>query len=398
MNESCTNVMPITWERLLAERRAPYRVADAGSNRTPADICTIRARDDIDAIQMWLDEQSQSPATLRAYTKEIERFYNWLVLIRRKSVGSVVEDDIAGYMAFMSHPDPLWCGPRNGPRHTNRWRPFEQALSPESRLRAHIILRSCFSYLVEVRYLFLNPFRAVRARRKTKADSFLTESQKHCFSISTLEKLIGALQHQITMSRSQARVGLEAAERQLFVVQFLCNTGLRGQELAKAKMSDFTCNEHKPTGGVYWTLKVEGKAHINRIAITRGAIEAVRRYRTSLGASVMGGDPSPLLLPLTGQDSANRCLTAQTVYGIVTAALEAASSHYQMTDPEFARLFAQSKPDWCRRTFVCVAEQLGATPRQIQKQLGHKSLQSIDRALAYPDLAQFLEALSAAKF
>jgi integrase/recombinase XerD len=399
MNESDTSIMPIPFERLSTERPALYQVEEPGPNRMPVEICTIGARNDIDAIQIWLDEQSGSRTTLRAYTKEVERFYNWLVLIRHKSLGCVTCDDITAYRAFMAAPFPQWCGPRSGRRHTSRWRPFEKALSSQGQEHAQLILRSCFSYLVEVRYLSRNPSLVARRRRTNTTDTSPGESRAPPCSISTFEKLLDALRHQITLVPPTDRVSLIAAERQLFVVQFLGSTGLRSEELARAKMSDFVRGECELTRGYHWAIGVNRGSDIDRIVIINGdALEAVHRYRIVQGASnVFAGDGSPLLLPSIGKTSARQSLTGHVVYDIVRNAIKVGQLHYSTSDPEVAAQLSRVTPHWFRRIFMLAADRRGATPSEIQIQLGHQTMNSIGAVLEYAEKFGMLDVALAFK-
>jgi hypothetical protein len=77
-----THATPIPFEAIVALRPAAFSIDNAGYNRAPVETCMIEARDDIGAIDAWLEEFADSPRTHRAYTKEIERFYNWLVLVQ----------------------------------------------------------------------------------------------------------------------------------------------------------------------------------------------------------------------------------------------------------------------------------------------------------------------------
>src|SRR3990170_7079644 len=49
------------------------------SNRETKHSCQIRAKNDIEAVQCWLDEYKDRPATYRTYQKEAERFVLWCI-------------------------------------------------------------------------------------------------------------------------------------------------------------------------------------------------------------------------------------------------------------------------------------------------------------------------------
>lgn len=369
--------VPLRMDRLLSSRPLTHRVSDGGPNRAPIKTCAIEAKDDLDAITAWLLEHHQSPETVRSYKKEIERFYNWLVLIQRKSLGGVTPDDVDAYDLFMSAPPQTWCGPRNGNRKTGRWRPFENALSVKSRSQTKTILRACFSYLVAVRYVVGNPISQDRPTRKQAGGESSWGLGRRYIPLPAFRKLIEALELQAAAPASKARRALATAERQLFVVRFLANTGLRGEELASAKLSDIACEENALTHRSNWAMSV-GKAEAVRrkIAVNATALDALRRYRQVHEMGTLSFDKNaPVLLPLTGTLAAQKFLTPHMVYTISMEALKVASLHYASTDAETSALLAKATPHWFRTTFATIASQRGIAQAVIQQQLGVASLQ-----------------------
>lgn len=390
---------PLPFEVIAAARPDGFVVCDAGYNRAPVETCMIEARDDIGAIDAWREEFADSPSTHRAYTKEIERFYNWLVLVQRKSLASVRVTDINAYSTFMRAPHPTWCGPRNRRRHTDAWRPFEGPLSPRSCNQALVIIGACFSYLVAVRYLSGNPFVVGRARRRKLKGmrNHQVASRSHFLSLPTFGKLVAALEHRIDAIEPATRRKILSAERDLFVIRFLGNTGLRRDELARASMADIERVEHARTGLPYWIMTVNGKGgEIRRIALNDGALDALLRYRRAHGATAhFAGNASAVLLPLGGEGAADRFLTDQMVYNIVRTALKAASEHYAASDPEIAARLPQATPHWLRHTFATLLEQLGAKPKLIQMQLGHASIATTMSVYVGTEELELVEAAAA---
>jgi integrase len=394
-------IQPLPFEQIVATRPTDFLISDGGYNRAPVETCMIEARDDVSAIDEWRMEFADSPSTHRAYTKEIERFYNWLVLVQGKSLASVRVTDINAYRAFMLSPPAAWCGPRNRRRHTDEWRPFEGALAPRSCNQALVIIGACFSYLVAVRYLSGNPFVAGRARRrkdKSKANGQVA-SRSHYLSLPTFGKLVAALEYRIDALETGGDWKRLSAERDLFVIRFLGNTGLRRDELARARMSDIERVEHAMTNEPHWIMTVTGKGDsTRRIALNDGALNALMRYRGSHGASVyFSGNDSAILLPLSGESSAERFLTDQMVYNIVRGALKAASEHYAASDPETAARLPQATPHWLRHTFATLLEQLGAKPKLIQMQLGHASISTTMSVYVGADELELVAAAAALK-
>jgi hypothetical protein len=128
----------------------PYR----GENRATA-FCYIQANHDLDAVRAYLNRYRDQPKTLRAYTKELERFLLCAVVLRGKALSDLRVDDCEAYKDFLRSPDPRFVGERF-PRHSPRWRPFalsnstaaadgKASLSAESQRYTVRVLRTAFA-------------------------------------------------------------------------------------------------------------------------------------------------------------------------------------------------------------------------------------------------------------
>src|SRR5580698_8209954 len=91
--------------------------------------CRIRAINDIEAIERWLDEYFLKPTTFRTYKKEAERFLIWCSKIRYTDLAHLNRDDVDAYILFLQDPKPreIWCGPRR--KKGEHWYPFTGPLS-----------------------------------------------------------------------------------------------------------------------------------------------------------------------------------------------------------------------------------------------------------------------------
>ena len=285
------------------------------------------------AIDAWLREFESSEKTLRSYTREIERFYLWLAALQRKGLASSRQEDLKAYTAFMEAPPADWCGDRYNRRGTSAWRPFEGPLA----------VRSC-----------------AYARTVISSRSVVHAVEQHADAFSP------------TDLRQKA-----AAERLLFVLRFLANTGLRRDEFATARMSDIVSHEDVLTGAPYWTMEVRGKGgKLRTIAVNEGALGALRRYRQALGTSVnFIGNESPVPLPVWGERGRHhRFLNAHVVYEDVQAAIWIAQEAIAPEDPSLAESIGNVTPHWLRHTGAMILDQLGVKPELIQMQLRHASL------------------------
>jgi Phage integrase protein len=150
----------------LERLAVPHALSGAdGENRSTA-FCYIQAQHALDAVRTYLNRYRDQPKTLRAYTKELERFLLWAVVLRGKALSDLRVDDCEAYKDFLKNPDPRFVGERFA-RSSPRWRPFAAAvdgkasLSADSQRYAVRALRAAFTWWVDVRYLAGNPWKAV---------------------------------------------------------------------------------------------------------------------------------------------------------------------------------------------------------------------------------------------
>ena len=121
----------------------------------------IRAEHDLAAIHAYLNRYRDRPATLRAYTRELERLVLWLVIVRGVALSSMTVEDGEAYKDFLKAPIASFVGPKRA-RASGRWRPFTpEGLSPDSQAYAVRAIRAAFAWLTIVRYLAGNPWGAV---------------------------------------------------------------------------------------------------------------------------------------------------------------------------------------------------------------------------------------------
>jgi hypothetical protein len=84
----------------LERLSVPHALSSAdGENRSTA-FCYIQAQHDLDAVGAYLNRYRDQPKTLRAYTKELERFLLWAVVLRGKALSDLRVDDCEAYKDF----------------------------------------------------------------------------------------------------------------------------------------------------------------------------------------------------------------------------------------------------------------------------------------------------------
>ena len=190
----------------------------------------VLAHNDLEAVSAYLHRYRDQPKTLRAYTKELERFLLWAVTVRRKPLSSLLVDDCEAYKDFLRAPSPGFVGPRAA-RSSGRWRPFATAeLSHESQRYAVRTLRAAFAWLVNVRYLAGNPWTAV-------SDSIVVEREELLMVDRALPPSLWERMRAYIDQQCEREEG--SYWRSIRVVLLLGgDSGLRREELTSARRED----------------------------------------------------------------------------------------------------------------------------------------------------------------
>jgi integrase len=271
-----------------------------GENRSVA-FCYIQARHDLEAVRAYLNRYRDQPKTLRAYTKEVERFLLWSVVVRGRALSSLVVDDCEAYKDFLKSPDARFVGERFS-RSSPRWRPFaSENLSPESQRYAVRALRAAFTWLVDVRYLAGNPWKAVNDPKIVARE---TAMQIHRALPADLWR---RLRHEL--DRRCAEEGVSKAGVQWRVVRavmlLMGDSGLRREEAANAQRHELRVSIYGTLERPVWELTVIGKRQKERtVPVSIATLEALKAHWVDRGRDFMLPDdllnPSaPLLSPVT---------------------------------------------------------------------------------------------------
>ncbi|WP_133118015.1 site-specific integrase [Burkholderia ubonensis] len=269
-----------------------------GENRA-ALFPYIQAPNDLAAVRGYLYQYRDQPKTLRAYTKELERFLLWAVTIRRKPLSSLLVDDCEAYKDFLKAPTPGFVGPR-APRGSHRWRPFADGqLGGSSQRYAVRTLRAAFAWLVEVRYLAGNPWTAVNdppvvvRERKLKVERALP---------ATLWEQIRA-----HATRQAGALGDTSAKRPtppqwrvaLALMLLMGDSGLRREEVVGAQRGALCPSPHAQPDQPVWQLTLVGKRNKERtVPVSPDAIDALRAHSLDRGENFDAATSGPLVSPM----------------------------------------------------------------------------------------------------
>lgn len=273
--------------------------------------------EDFKRAQSFLISYNGNEATFNAYRREVERLLHWSWFIIEKSVRDLKRAEIETYIEFCQNPPLDWIGIKKVPRFIEQkgqripnpeWRPFvstvskadyrqgkkpnpkKYVLSQKAIREIFTITGSFYNYLIQEEYTEINPvlhvrqksryFRKIQGKGKIRR---LSELQWH-YVIETAEIM--------------AQESPKKHERTLFIMTALYAMYLRISELAASnrwtpKMGDFYCDYD----GLWWFVTV-GKGNKERqISVSDHMLNALRRYRKSLGLAPLPSpnDKSPLI-------------------------------------------------------------------------------------------------------
>jgi integrase len=352
-----------------------------GANRSPA-FCFISARNDLEAINAYLNRYKGQDHTERAYRKELERFILWCALVACKPMSSLLVDDCELYKHFLLAPLPEFRGKRTL-KTSKRWRPFAiEPMDTASQKHAVRVLRATFDWLVKVRYLAGNPWTAVkdpvvvRQAEEMKIDRALTKD-----AWTTVLEVVG--QRAAVEENVRDRIALAA-------ILLMGDSGLRRAEVAGARRHNLKPSRH--ASGV-WMLSVLGKrSTVRKVPVSPETRDALRAHWRDRGLDFDAvTDDLPLLAPVVvpGTETAQaRHVDAEghgyhhdALYNVVVGALRRVRDHAAAQSPDDAPLFtpedlaqlAETSPHAFRHTFGTLAVEDDMPLVVVQEILGHKS-------------------------
>jgi site-specific recombinase XerD len=350
----------------------------SGSNRWPGRP-RIDADNDLQAIHAWLATKSGNRNTQRAYRKEAERMLLWAIIERGKALSDLSVNDCTGYRDWLSmlgrsQPDQWafniqqteWIAPRNTPRFSADWRPFDGALSASSVKHAITILGSHFEWLVRVQYCAFNPWDAVG---KT-----LVVQQEAPDNIE-LTRVFSAGQWQFLMDHLHDMVQTDHTGRLRFALPFAHATGLRLSELVDAKTGRLYTMPLRDGTGVRWMLKVLGKGGKWRaVPVPDRIITLLREFlaRRGLDADPLANPPDTALIPRVGS---NEAISPSGLYKAIRGLFQdAAHTLHASGKAHDARAFERASVHWLRHSCGSHLGSSGVPVNLIQKLLGHASV------------------------
>lgn len=255
-------------------------------------------------------ERNLSPATLRAYRRELSRFIDHTGSVR-SSPAEVTASDIRGWIAH------LW----------------QRRLQPRSLERALSAIRTYFAFLVAEGIAAANPAVTVPLPRKQ-------QNQPEVVDRYAIEGLL------------ESFPATPAGRRDLALMELLYGAGVRVGELVALNMGDFSLGDR--------LLRVRGKGRKERIVpFGRHAAEALRAYLSdrSRWRRDVSSDDDPLFVNQRGGRLSDR-----SVRRILNQAVKRTANLHQL------------HPHALRHAYATHLLEAGMDLRAIQELLGHSSL------------------------
>ncbi len=354
---------------LPLESLVPTQVVftDNDVNRNHSGLCHIRARNDLEAIQCWLDEFADSPQTCRNYRKEAERLILWATVVLQKSLAGLTRDDFQHYQRFLADPQPteFWCGPRVE-RFSEHWRPFLGPLKASSQRQAMIVINALFSYLVDAGYLLGNPLSLIRRHSRQIDDSrersVAIERFLDAETWDYLKQFIAELPQDNPPQRARF-------ERLRFLFSFLYLLAPRVSEVASHTMNSF--REYR---GKWWWFALGKGQKQARVPVSHEMLDALVRYRQFLGLSDLPeeDDDSPLLRSVSGE----RPVSASTIYRLVKAVVQQAADAWGDENPVKAAKLRTASTHWFRHTAITHQDDAGIALKYLSRNARHAKLET----------------------
>lgn len=362
---------------------------------------SLGARDDLSAIRAWLGQYAESPATHRAYVKEVERFYLWCLHEARKPLSSVDSVDCQAYRGFLARVPEAWIQRAALPRDDPSWRPFRGPLKPASQRYALVVVQTLFDGLRDANYLLANPMASVRKKSRLPEPvvkvSRSFDEDEWTFVMAQLDR-----EHARALARRSAagapRVRPGAEQRRLrLVLELLCSTGLRLAELVAATTDDVVTvpvDDGVGDGAAARIITVVGKGQkLRQVPLGDDIVPLIAAHHDD--AAAVGALPCPTAIVCTLRPAIAQWTAADADAGLQLrpAGLTAgralsASGLYRSLKRFFQRVAGEASavdglsPDriraasthWLRHTFGRQGAAAGVPVEVLQQAFGHASL------------------------
>ncbi|MBP3438282.1 MAG: tyrosine-type recombinase/integrase [Sutterella sp.] len=374
----------------LERLRVPPELSGAdGLNRAPAAACSLDAGTDLEALRVWLTARASNPNTEASYRKEAERFYLWCLIERKTALSSVRAGDAALYLRWLEAlgrtdegawaskwriPQSRWIGPKNTPRQSAAWRPFNGPLQVASRRNAVVVVRQLFNFLKNTGYLIFSPFDQV----SPKVPLLKGEGAPQAFADRSLteDQWAEIVDRIVSLPEGWPR------ERMKLILMMGKSLGMRASEMLDAKAGWIV--ERRVGFKVRTAIEILGKgAKIRRLPVNAEQKAIIEDALAARGIAGLGAaDPeTPLLINLGRGRNAGGPMTRSGLYVVLRKFFDDTANAIAGERPMDAAKLRASSTHWLRHTFAVSA--LGEmSVNVVQAAMGHASVATTGRYLA----------------
>lgn len=376
-----------------------------GLNRSHSDN-SLAVNDDLSAVRLWLQARAVNPNTLSQYRKEAERFLLWCTMERTKALSSISAADAALYPKWLEElgrlepqewnrkwhlPQTVWIGPKNAPRLSSQWRPFNGPLSISSRKTSLTVIRILFGFLTKTGYLRSNPFDQISAKvrylpgegaPKAFADRSLTPRQWEA-----------VLDHLDKMPEGEAKLRIR------IVLALGKGLGMRASEMIHARADWIAVRR---IGDEDLTvMEIVGKGDkVRRLPLCQETLDDINAYFACRGlAPVSSADPvTPLLAGIRrrSNEASHPCgISRSGLYRVLCDFFESAANAVEERSAADAAKLRAGSTHWLRHTFATNALK-AMDINLVQNAMGHASIGTTSRYLT-PEESQIAQAMKKLK-
>lgn len=343
----------------------------SGDNRLDGPNA-LDAADDVAAVRQFLAEYRGQPATLRTYTKEVERLLLWAALVRRRPLSGMRREDFAAYAAFLADPQPRgqWCGPRRGRagrRLQPGWRPFVGPLQPTAQRAALIVLGALMNYLVKAGYLRHNPLALMRRQTLRALGQRMAVVQVQARVLDDVQWT--AVRQALAPAHrpGEARQSSLEALRERFLVALLYFLALRVGEVSSHFMGGFC----RLQGRCYFAVTGKGNKPA-LVPVNDAMLAELHGFRAALGLPTWPTEDEPVaLVPQLHQRHAG--LGERRINQLLKALLARAAESLA-DDPVRAEHMRRASAHWFRHTSLTRQAQSGIGLAELRENARHSKL------------------------
>ena len=372
---------------------------------------SLSVDDDMSAVRLWLQARAVNPNTLSQYRKEAERFLLWCTMERGKALSSITAADASLYPKWLEElgrlepeawsrawclPQNVWIGPKNAPRLSAQWRPFNGPLSISSRKTTLTVIRILFGFLTKTGYLRSNPFDQISAKvrylpgegaPKAFADRSLTPRQWQA-----------VLEHLAAMPEGEAKLRIR------LVLAMGKGLGMRASEMIHARADWIAVRR---IGDEDLTvMEIVGKGDkVRRLPLSDETLADINAYFACRGLppAALAEPSTPLLARMRRRGAKDEAepphegegISRSGLYRVLCDFFEAAALEVEERSASDAAKLRAGSTHWLRHTFATNALK-AMDINLVQNAMGHASIGTTSRYLT-PEESQIAQAMKKLK-